>query len=416
MGFKDHIDDRFDLGIIGGGASGIVASIFSSEKKIKIGIFEAEDRVLKKVLRTGDGKCNLTNRDLCLKNYYGDHILVKRIISRFPLQKTIDFFKSIGIKTVEDYDGRIYPYSRQSSSVVDSLRFTASQKGVKFLIENRIEKIEPTEDGFFLVSNTHNRFFSKKLIVSVGGISGIKTKEENFFKFLTDIGVKINKPFPCLVQLRLDPDFPFKSMQGCKWEAGVILNVDGENLLFEKNDIIFTDYGISGNAILNISREAVKNLLMKKDVKIFVDLLPDMDDISIEDELKYRREKISDREIENLFLGWINKRIGIIFLKHIGFDLKRKIITLTDDEIKYIVNNIHRFTFKVEKDNGFFNAQVMAGGVITGDLDENLQHKKIKNLYFSGEILDVDGKSGGYNLQWAWSSGSVAGSSAIKDF
>lgn len=415
MDIKNYIDREFDIGIIGGGASGIVASIFAKNQNTKVGIFEKEDRVLKKVLRTGNGKCNLTNREECVENYYGDTFFIKAILSKFSPKKTLDFFSSIGIKIFEDGDGRIYPYSKQASSVVDSLRFTAQEKGVEFYTENRIENIKLREDGFLIESDTRNRFFCKKLIVSVGGLAGIKEKEEKFFQFLKNLEIKINKPFPSLVQLKIYPEYCFKSMEGCKWEAGIILNVDGENILCEKNDIIFTDYGISGNGILNISREVVKNLIYGKKLKIFLDLLPDMTDLEIEDEIKFRIKNIPERDLEQLFSGWINKRIGIIFLKTLGYNLKNRIKDLNDDDIKKIVRNVHRFVFEIKDHNGFFNAQVMAGGVDTKELTLELEHKKNKNLYFAGEIVDVDGKSGGFNLQWAWSSGFVAGSSCSKD-
>ncbi|MEO0288950.1 MAG: aminoacetone oxidase family FAD-binding enzyme [candidate division WOR-3 bacterium] len=415
MDIRNHIDKEFDIGIVGGGASGIVASIFAKNQNMKVGVFEKEERVLKKVLRTGNGKCNLTNRNECLENYYGDPFFIKTILSKFPRRKTLEFFSSIGIKIFEDEDGRIYPYSKQASSVVDSLRFTATEKGVEFFTENRIENIKIKDDGFLIESDNRNRFFCKKLIVSIGGLAGIKEREEKFFQFLRNLEIKINKPFPSLVQLKIYPEYPFKSMEGCRWEAGIILNVDGENVLWEKNDIIFTDYGISGNGILNISREAVKNLIHGKKVKIFLDLLPDMTDTEIEEELNFRIKNIPERELEQLFSGWINKRIGIIFLKTLGYNLKSKIKDLENDDVKRISKNIHRFVFEIKDHNGFINSQVMAGGVETSELTYDLEHKRIKNLYFSGEIIDVDGKSGGFNLQWAWSSGFVAGSSCSKN-
>jgi predicted Rossmann fold flavoprotein len=151
-----------------------------------------------------------------------------------------------------------------------------------------------------------------------------------------------------------------------------------------------------------------------KKVNIFLDLLPNMTDLEIEEELNFRIKNIPERDLEQLFSGWINKRIGIIFLKTLGYNLKSKIKDLQNDDVKKISKNLHRFVFEIKDHNGFLNAQVMAGGVDLSELTTDLEHKRIKNLYFSGEIIDVDGKSGGFNLQWAWSSGFVAGSSCSK--
>lgn len=416
--YHNNIDGEFDIGIIGGGASGVFASIISKEKKnLSVAIFESEDRILKKVLKTGNGKCNLTNKDLCLSNFQGNPILLKTVLSKCSQGLTLDFFKNLGIRVVFDENGKCFPASYQASSVVDSLRFGALKRGVKIYTETEIVKIEKKDDKFLLRADNRYNFLCSKVIFSTGGLAGLKKKEENFFRVLKDLGITINKPFPALVQLRLLESEPFKSMKGCKWECGVILNIDGNNTLVENGEILFTNYGISGNAILNISREAVKNLNENKKVKILIDLLPEMTDVEIKDELTFRIKKFGDYDLEFLFNGWINKRIGVIFLKSLGFNMNDKINILKEKDVKKIIDNIHSFAFTVTNHNGFFNAQVMAGGVSVEELDfETLQHKRIKDLYFAGEIVDVDGKSGGYNLQWAWSSGYVSALSAVKSF
>lgn len=416
--YHNNIDGEFDIGIIGGGASGIFSSIVAKdESDLSVAVFESEDRILKKVLKTGNGKCNLTNKNLCLSNFHGNPLILKSVFSKCPQSLTLNIFKNLGIRVVFDENGKCFPASYQASSIVDGLRFGASKRGVKIYAETEIVKIEKKDEKFLLRADNRYNFLCSKVIFSTGGLAGLKKKEENFFRVLKDLNVNIIKPFPTLVQLRLVETDPFKSMEGCKWECGVILNVDGKNTLVENGEILFTNYGISGNAILNISREAVKNLNENKKVKILIDLLPEMTDVEIKDELTFRIKRFGDYDLEFLFNGWINKRIGVIFLKSLGFNMNDKINVLTEKDVEKIINNIHSFTFTVANHNGFLNAQVMAGGVSVDDVDfETLQHKRIKGLYFAGEILDIDGKSGGYNLQWAWSSGYVSAFYAVKSF
>ncbi|MDD3803483.1 MAG: aminoacetone oxidase family FAD-binding enzyme [bacterium] len=405
----------FDVIIIGGGASGLFAGAVLSLSGLKCIIVEKNGRVGKKLLQTGNGKCNLSNRDMCLKNYYGDSAFIKRIFDKAPQKRILSIFESIGIEIVEGENGKLFPKSMQASSVLDSLRFAFEEHGGLFALEREALSIARKDNKLIVKTESEtDEFCSDAVIIATGGMAGLERECKNFFTMIKRLGHTVKEVMPSLVQLKLDKEL-YKSMAGNRVEGGIVLYSNSESVSSDRNEILFTEYGISGNAVLNISREASLFLMQGKKVELSVDLLPDETLNETKSILKRRMESIGKRKAENLLNGWINKRVGMAVLKSSGIDLSRQISSLTDDEGERISEKLHDFRFKVKDTNGFRNAQVMAGGVATDEVSpDTMESEKEMGIFFTGEILDVDGKSGGYNLHFAWASALVAADAISK--
>ena len=405
---------KFDVIIIGGGASGLFAGSILSAQNIKVAIIEKNQRIGKKILQTGNGKCNLSNKDLSLSNYFGDHAFIKKVFDTSPQKKIFEEFDKIGVELLTNEENRIFPKSFQASSVLDSLRFSIEENGGIIICDSNAVSVEKKGEEFIIKTRSSvEEFICEKVIVSIGGISGIERPDRNFFEFIKKLGHTIVEPMPSLVQLKLEGTL-HRSMEGNKWFAGVSI-YEGETLLAsDKNEILFTEYGISGNAILNISRYAVESIRKNKKTILSLNLFPDESKNEVIENLKKRRKNLKKRKMENLFNGWLNKRIGISLIKSCSIELSRPVKTLKDEEVDLLANILHDWRFEIKSDNGFFTSQVMAGGVNTDEIDpETMESKIIKNLYFAGEIINVDGKSGGYNLHFAWATGYAASSKII---
>ncbi|MGE3063813.1 MAG: NAD(P)/FAD-dependent oxidoreductase [bacterium] len=409
--------DNFDVIIVGGGAAGLFACHLLSSKKVNCAVFEKNQRVGKKLLATGNGKCNLSNKEMCLSNYFGDHLFIKQVLDSSPQKSIFEEFEKIGIDLFINDENKVFPRSMQASSVLDALRFSIEENGGKIICDCEILSIEKKGEVFTLkTSSSVEEFSAKKIIIAVGGISGIERQNKYFFDFIKKMNHTIIEPMPSLVQLKLEGNL-HRSMEGNKWFAGASV-YDGENLLAsDKNEILFTEYGISGNAILNISRYAVESIKRGKKTVLSLDLYPEESLNETKANIERRRKNLKNRKMENFFSGRLNKRIGMALIKSCSIELSRLVETLKDEETELMANVLHDWRFEIKSDNGFPSSQVMAGGVSTDEINAlSMESKRVKNIYFVGEIMNVDGKSGGYNLHFAWASAYVAVKAILEEF
>jgi len=404
----------YNVIIIGGGASGLFLSVLLSEKGVKTLILEKEDRVGKKLVRTGNSKCNFTNRELCLRHYHGKTAVIANAIQSFNLEKTLQFFNDLGIEYAADKEGRVYPRSYQAHAVLDVLRFKAEENGVLTECNKNVFEIEQKDNGFTVKTSDGGKYNCEKVVVSTGGKAGLAKQSDSVYEIIKKMGHDITEMHPALVQLSLKEKEP-SQMSGMRWSGGVSLYIDNERVQTSSGDILFTDYGISGDAVLDISREAVLALSKNRLTEIHIDLFPDISIADTKIIIKERVKRFSNRKSEHFFTGVLNKKIGRTLLQYMGFNLNDEIIVLTGYEDD-ICRTLHDWVFRVRGHNGWSNAQVTAGGVSLDSLDENsLESKNVKGLFFTGEVIDVDGDCGGYNLQWAWSSAYVVSKSIIKN-
>lgn len=411
-----------DVAIIGGGASGLTAAIFAARKNKnrKIIILEAQDRVGKKILVTGNGKCNLLNENISTENYNFDaQNFLKPIIKEYSYKKILDFFTSLGLLTKTDSEGRIYPYCEQASSVLDVLRLECKRLGVVEFCNFNINEIKHQNNSFLIQSNEY-KVLAKKVIFSTGGSTFFnKSLFENSYKILKQFKHTFKIPLPSLVPIKTDSGFE-SHLKGIRAPAEVKL-IDEKNLICKtKGEIQFTDKGLSGICIFQISRLVSEFLKFKtikgkktKNLIISIDLLPTLSLKKVEELLKNRALMFKNEPLECLFTGIINKKFYIPIFKSANVFYKGRVLqSISKEEILKIAQIIKDFQFKPVDVMPLKNAQVMSGGINLCEVNNlTLESLKIKNLYITGELLNVDGDCGGYNLYWAWTSGMIAGNS-----
>jgi predicted Rossmann fold flavoprotein len=403
-----------DIAIIGGGAAGLCAAITAKNenKNLDVAIFEKLDRVGKKLITTGNGQCNITNKNLNLSFYHGkDKEFCRYAIEKLGNEKIISFFEEVGVFINFEESGKAYPLSYQAGSVVDCLRFAAAEKNVITRCSCGVLEILPKENGFVLKTQGGD-FTAKKVIVATGLLSGGEKlgSDSSGLKILKGLGYKAESLSPSIVQIKTKEDTP-KKLKGIKIDAKVSL-VDCKRTVAENfGEVLFTDYGLSGPAAMQVSR------LIGKGDKIYtvsLDLLPQFTLSEIEEMLLKRCKNLKNRSLEEFLTGMLNKRLGQTILKECGISLSEK-PTDAEDKIKEIAKKIKAFDFTSNSTAGFLNSQVTAGGLATNQFDnKTMQSKLHKGLYAVGEILDIDGDCGGYNLAFAWTSAMLAAKDAVN--
>ena len=391
------------------------AAIYAAQKnrKLKIALIEALDRVGKKLITTGNGRCNITNRDIAISRYHGgDTAAAQKILSRFPVEEAVRFFSSIGVEIVFSEDGRAYPSSFQAASVVDALRFSLSEYGIETLTETRVTDIVPTRNGIRLSTSKGNIEASSVILASGLLAGGPKIGSDgSVFNLLSKMGYKSSKLTPSLVQLKTATDF-VRHVKGIRFDCLVSLVRDGKKLRSEYGELLFTEYGLSGPPIFQLSREVSRK---NGNFEISLDLLPEMGSSDLVELLRQRRQNLRTRTSEEFLTGFLNKRVGQVILKQCGVPSGIPGGDIEDPKLILIARQIKDLRFGVTGTTGMTNCQVTAGGISLSEFDgfslESLRHP---GLFAAGELLDVDGDCGGFNLQWAWSSAMAAAVGAVK--
>lgn len=404
------------VGIIGAGASGMAAAIAAARAGAVVTVLESGDRPGKKILATGNGKCNLGNLDLECENYYsGDTDFLKERLREFGVQETIDFFDSIGL-SVRAVNGYLYPFSEQASSVLDALRFEIKSLGVHIICGQKIQRIvkrKSTED--FLVTSEDKAYTFDAVILACGGMAAPKTGSDGSgYQLARQLGHTVSKVVPSLVQLKCREDW-FKSVAGVRAKACISVVDKGKIVASEYGELQFNDYGISGIPVFQLSRIVNYWLTNRKEVEVQIDFFPEFEGDNFSRDMYDRRAKLlSSRTVEEYFTGLLNKKIMLLLIRMAGIKTSDNAITVDKSELKKVYEMCRALKVHVVGNKGFDNAQVCAGGVPLNEIKRNMESKQMQGLYFAGEILDVDGKCGGYNLHWAWCSGIIAGRSAAK--
>ena len=404
---------KTEIAVIGGGASGMMAAITARKSGKEVVILERKDRILKKVLITGNGRCNITNVNADISNYFGKNISsVENILNSFNPQDTMDFFNGLGIVCNEENRGKVYPLSGQASSVVDALRFEAERLGIKIETEFYVRKIEKDGFKFKIYSEDRKKIEADRVILAAGGQSYPELGSNGSgFELAKELGHSVTRLSPSIVQLKTEKH-QVKGLQGIKTDVAVTAYGDNKKICTYNGELLFTDYGISGNVVFNISFV----MPLYKNVEFEIDFMEKFDYNELYEILKERKKMISHLTMENYFNGMINKKLGQFLSKMSGIEkLSKPVKDLNDSEIRKLCTVLKKYRIKILDTTGFKNAQVTAGGVSLDEVNsETLESKIVKGLYFSGEVLDVYGECGGFNLQWAWASGYIAGKNAAK--
>lgn len=401
----------YDVVIIGGGAAGLAAAVFLTREKptCRVLLLEKNPRVGKKLLATGNGTCNLTNRAASAADYHGAPALAQRALEALTVPQTLDFFTSIGVDCTTREDGKVYPASEQAGAVLDGLRLTAEAQGVTLLCDCKAEALRPTKNGWSITANGET-YTAAYVLIAVGGAAApaLGGSAEGY-RLLTDLGCQKTPLFPSIVQLRTATDF-VRSVKGIRVDATLSLRLDGRELAHNGGEVLFTDYGLSGPAVMQISRVAADWERQKKGtLTAHLDLLPSwsLSDLTAR---VLARSSLPGRTLEDLLTGLVHKRVGQTVLRVAQvLPLTRGANTLTAAEAKRVADTLKNWCIPVTGTQGFGGAQVTAGGIAAQEVDTaTFALRRLPGIYAVGEVLDVDGDCGGFNLQFAWSSAYVA--------
>lgn len=402
------------VGIIGAGASGVFAALILKQNYIDTTVIERNANALKKIYATGNGRCNFTNRNVSYKNYHGENPkFTISAIKKFDNYDVIEFFNDMGIPEVELENGKIFPKSLQASSIVKQMMCLANHLEVEFIFDSFVDDVRKNGNVFEVKSNDSIYKFDY-LIVACGSKAYKKSGSDgNGYILMKKLGHNIVKTHPGIVQLRLNGD-SFKKMSGTKFKANAKLVVDGKEVFEFYHDVLFTDYGISGPTILQLSGEAIKAKNKGLDVKIRIDTV-DLDENKLYEHLIYIISLNYYKKIKELLVGLINDNLIEEVLNQAGINYDINVCELSKEEIYKLAHTLKNLEFSVSGYKDEDSGQITCGGVDTDEINPStMESKKIKNLYIIGEIMDVDGDCGGYNLQWAFSSAYSCAMSIIK--
>lgn len=404
--------------IIGGGASGLIASITAKDMGKDIAILEGSGRIGQKILTTGNGRCNITNRNIISSRYHSKNPdFYNYVLDNFTVEDTTNFFYSLGLPLTTLEGDKMYPLSLQASSVLDVFRMALEDRNIPVYLNSKVKDIKKTSKGFRIITTSEETYECNKLILCCGGKSAPNTGSDGSgFSLAKILKHSIVNPIPALVQLKLTYKH-LKALSGVKFNGFSEILINKTPIKKEFGEILFTDYGISGPPILQLSRIASCALSEGKSVHITVDMMPDLSKKNLIEFLENHWGIFSYRSVLNSFIGLVNKKITPVLLKEASIsNIHKPCYELDWNEKQNIFNLLKNWTFEVYDTNSFKNSQVTAGGVNTDEINPiTLESKLVKNLYFAGELMDVDGDCGGFNLQWAWSSGFIAGKSASED-
>jgi len=367
-------------------------------------LLERQARVGRKLAATGNGRCNLSNLHCAPEAYHGhDAAFVVPALTALSVQQTRDWFLSHGLLTVVEPSGRVYPFSDQANSVVDVLRLSLASAGVQLETGCEVSALSFRQDAFFAESNLRT-FAADAVIIACGGLAGEKLGgSDSGYRLLQSFGHICTPLRPALVQLKTDPAL-VRSLKGVRAACRITLRRGAQAVATSAGEIQFTEYGISGPVVFEISRSAASGM------DAVLDLLPPLTDDALTTLLAQKVAQFPHLTEENLLTGILHNRLGRTVLRIGGVSLDTPLASLRTRELKRIAGLVKAFVLPLQGPLGTQQAQVTAGGISTGEFDPaTLQSRLCPNLYACGEVLDIDGNCGGFNLQWAWSSGYLAG-------
>jgi predicted Rossmann fold flavoprotein len=419
----NRTDNYTDIAVIGGGAAGMMAALsarFSEAgKDLTITIFERNERVGKKLLMTGNGRCNLTNTDCADEHFHGrDPRFSGEAIRRFGPPDVIRFFEDLGVLVKLEEDHKVYPESLHAASVLDALRLALDEQGIKVLSNAFVQSIAKNGGLFCLQLSDGVSYSAGAVIAATGGMCAPATGSDGFgYSLLKSFSHTLCTPLPSIVQIKTDTAF-CKPLQGNKVFGNARLEIDNRTIREEYGEILFTEYGLSGPPILQLSGYVARAFASKPKsvIHIYLDFLPKNTLEETVDLLKWSAASFPDRNLEDFLAGMFHKRLALGLMKKAADKpMSGKVNQLSDREIRNLADACKSLRIAVTGTMPFANAQTTSGGISTTDFDPlTMESRKCSGLYACGEVLDIDGDCGGYNLQWAWSSGHLAGESAAQ--
>ena len=406
------------VAVVGGGAAGMMAAVQAAYAGARVTVYERNDRVGKKILSTGNGKCNFSNEDMRAACYYGSGAgYVDGFYKQFGVAETKTFFRELGMR-IKDRNGYLYPASEQAATVLDVLRYEMERLGIEICAGCRVTGIDgPGNPGYRLTLETETTAYKKRtydaVILACGGRAAPKTGSDGTgLAMAKRLGHRIVPTVPALTALRCGETF-WKQVAGVRCEARLMLYIDGNGVSSVQGELQLTDYGISGIPVFQFSRIAAYALQEGRTVTVKIDLMPDPGAADTQEAFWAQRwERQKRQSMEQFVTGTVNKKVGLLLLKLAGIRETETVCEIEGARRRKLELLFHAFEVTVKGTNSFEQAQVCAGGVDFAEVTDRLESVRRPGLFFAGEMLDIDGICGGYNLQWAWSSGAVAGRAA----
>ena len=391
--------------IIGGGASGLMAACLLSRAGKSVILLEKQARVGRKLLSTGNGRCNLSNLNASAKDYYGDPAYIRAALDAFSPEDAIDFFESIGVICAPDEEGRVYPLSNQAAGVLDALRLCAAEHGCDIRTDFAVKSIRKKKQ-FIIEAESGQQIQADKVIIACGGLAAPKIGGcGDGYKLLEAFGHKISPKLPAIAALKTDPE-AVRALKGIRMQGEISLVSGGKTLRRERGEILFGDGSISGIAAMQLARQLNLELKRNHVCTVRLNFLPG----APADCIPQRCRMLPERPMDDFLSGIVPKRLGQVLCKAAGIaPLSILAKELTPAQQKALQDVLTGWTLPVKGSLGFDQAQVTCGGAELKDFrPENLESRLVPGLYAIGEVLNVDGDCGGFNLHWAWASAYIA--------
>lgn len=400
------------VAVIGGGAAGMMAAITAAREGVKVTILEHKDRIGKKILSTGNGRCNFTNTFQTPACYRSDNRdFAWNIIQKFNVEKTISFFKELGIYP-KDRNGYLYPYSDQAAAILEVLQIEIAKLDICVMTEINVLDIQPVKRGIHVTTDKKTIIVDSVILACGSKAAPVTGSDGSGYQLAKLLGHRIVPVLPALVQLRCAEKF-YKSISGVRVQGTVEIYADDISLASDTGEIQLTNYGISGIPVFQVSRYAAKAIYQKQSVTAVLNFMPDMN----KDEfLSFLQERITlcpHKTLDEFFTGIFPKKLCELWIRLSRLPKEMRVSDLSGEQLEKLVLLIQHLRTHITETNAFEQAQICCGGVDTTEINpDTLESNYVPGIYFAGELLDVDGICGGYNLQWAWSSGFVAGKEA----
>ncbi|MDD3165437.1 MAG: aminoacetone oxidase family FAD-binding enzyme [Oscillospiraceae bacterium] len=394
--------------IIGAGASGMLAAITAAQSpENQVLLLERQSRVGRKLAATGNGRCNLGNLYPACGDYQTDSPEILSLLDTYSPTWLRNYFHALGLVTVDEPDGKLYPYSDQAGSVVDVLRFALERPNLEVRTGCEVSVLLRRRDGSFLVRTADGKLPCDKLILATGGPAGGKLGGvADGQAWAKSLGHTVAPMLPGLVQLK-SRYAPLHALKGVRAEAALTLCRHGKEIAQASGEVQFTDYGLSGPAVFALSRAAARS---GDGISVQLDLLPQLDFAALDAMLSQRQSTRGALAGESLLAGMLHNRLGKTLVQVAGLSLAAPLASLSGAALAAVARIVKCWEIPIDGTLGFDQAQITIGGVLTADVDaETLESRLCPNLYLCGEVLNVDATCGGFNLQWAWASGRRAG-------
>lgn len=400
---------EYDTAVIGAGPSGIMASITASRNGKRVALIEKNPHIGRKLLSTGNGRCNITNTNVTPDRYHGaDAAFVRKVISQFDQHATMQFFRDLGLVLKEEDNGRVFPRTNQASSVVEVLGQGLSRAGVHIVCDAQVTQVDKTAKWTVCLADGR-QLESKNVIIATGGRAAHHLGSTgDGLHWARKLGHSITPTYAALVPVETVESWPCEA-QGTRVEARVWATCGGKTVIESSGDLLFTSYGLSGSSVMALAG-TVAPLVRTTCVMLHIDLYPDFTEEQLRQTVLQVLANGGDTPIRNLLAGLLPNKLIPVVLEHAGHTESDRSRDFTLDSSADIARTMKNLTVTVSKLRPLKEAQVTSGGVNTEEIDpHSMQSKLVNGLFFAGEVLNVDGDSGGFNLQWAWSSGYVAG-------